>query len=452
MDDTVLPSKLLSTLSQAADIISGHDFIQVYSHYDADGISSASIIAKTLLRAGKEFKVTLLTSLDNAAMELIRKNPAGCIIISDLGASYIEQLDSLECDVIVLDHHTAEQQAKRICYANPHLYGIDGMTSGCGATMSFLFSVAVSEKNWDLVQVAFAGITGDRQAVNGVKGLNVYLYEEALERGYIKVAEGSMIPRGHLASELYLSTEPYLAGISGNADGVAGLLDSAGIGREKNSKDLTENEKRKLSSLIALKLIEQGTSVQTMFELSRTVYQLKDWSMDAETLGSVLNGCGRLGLGGVGVSAGMGDAKNLTLAVELENTSRSQMMEGVLSLQKNGLSQMENIQWFDSSTLGFTGMLCSIAMQFMGDPSKPTIGVNRSEGTAKISSRATFSLLEKGVDLSTALKEACASVGGTGGGHRIASGGSCPKDKCEEFLSNLDMIIGKQIQGRADVE
>jgi RecJ-like exonuclease len=446
MDDTVLPSKLLTTLSKAVDIVNGHDFIQIYSHYDADGVSAASIIAKTLLRAGKEFRVTLLTSLNDPNMEIIKGTPSECIIITDLGASYIEQLDALGCDVIVLDHHTVERQAERICYANPHLYGIDGMTSGCGATMAFLFAMTMNKKNWDLVQVAFAGITGDKQHINGMKGLNIYLYEGALERGYIKLLEGSMIPSGQLTSELFLSTDPYIAGISGNAEGVAELLDSAGIGRERYSKDLTENERRKLSSLIALRLMEQGTSLQTMFELSRTRYQLKDWDVDAETLGSLLDGCGRLGLGGVGVSAGIGDAKSVSHAKELENTSRTQVMEGVLALQRTGLNQMDNIQWFDSSTLGFTGTLCSIAMQYMGDPSKPTIGINRSEGLAKISSRATHALLEKGLDLSVALKKACASVGGTGGGHRIASGGSCAAEKSDEFLLNLDKIVGEQLR------
>jgi len=447
MDDIVLPPKLLTTLSNAVDIVNGHDFIHVYSHYDADGISSATIIAKTLLRAKKEFNVTLFTSLDDPSMEIIRKTTSECIILTDLGASYIEQLDDLECDVVVLDHHTVEQQAKRICYANPHLYGIDGMTSGCGATMAFLFSIAMNENNWDLVQVAFAGITGDRQTINGLKGLNIYLYEGGLERGYIKASEGSLIPPGQLISELYLTTDPYLNGISGNPDGVGELLDSAGIGREKHSGDLTENEKRKLSSLIALKLIEQGTSMQTMSELSRTGYHLKDWNMDAETLGSILNGCGRLGLGGVGISAGIGDAKSLAEAKELDNTSRAQTMSGVLLVKKNGLNQMKNIQWFDSSTIGFTGMICGIAMQFIGDPNKPTIGINRSEDEdiTKISSRATFALLDKGLDLSKALKEACASVGGAGGGHKIASGGSCPIERSEEFLSNLDKIVGRQL-------
>ena len=46
MDDFVLPSKLLKDLSHAAETIRGHEFIQVFSHYDADGVSAAAIVAK----------------------------------------------------------------------------------------------------------------------------------------------------------------------------------------------------------------------------------------------------------------------------------------------------------------------------------------------------------------------------------------------------------------------
>ena len=49
MDGNVLPSKLLSRLSKAADLIRSHNFIQVYSHYDADGLSAAGIVANVLL-------------------------------------------------------------------------------------------------------------------------------------------------------------------------------------------------------------------------------------------------------------------------------------------------------------------------------------------------------------------------------------------------------------------
>lgn len=446
MDEIVLPSKLLTHLTQAADIVRDHDFIQIFSHYDADGISAAAITAKTLFRAGKEFRVTLFTTLNNENMDIIRNTPAECMIITDLGSSYIRELDAIGKDIIVLDHHTVNDHAEKICYANPHLYGIDGMTSGCGATMAFLFSVEMDEKNWDLVQIAFAGIAGDRQHINGLLGLNEYLLREGIRRGFVEERKGSLVPPGFLNSELLLTTDPYIRGVSGNPDGVTKFLKDAGINAGIYDSDLTEDERRRLSSMIALKLTMQGVSKQTMNEVARKRYYLKDWKMDAEMFASLLNSCGRLDLGGIGVAAGMGDAADVNRAKELDTESRKKIIESVLALEEHPLTQMDNIQWFDSSTSGFTGMVCGIAMQFIGDPSKPTIGINSSEEISKISSRGMWTQLEKGIDLSDALKRSCESVGGQGGGHRIASGGSCPRERTDEFLVNLNRIIGEQLK------
>lgn len=445
MDDFVLPSKLLKDLSHAAETIRGHEFIQVFSHYDADGVSAAAIVAKALMRAGKEFRVTLLTTLDERSMATVRESKAGCMIMTDLGASYINELDKLPCDVIVLDHHATGLTAKRICYANPHLHGIDGMTSGCGATMAFLFAVTLDEANWDLVGLAFAGIVGDRQHINGMLGLNIHLLKEGVAKGFVEVSEGSLVPYGNLGPALMKSTDPYIRGVSGDAAGVSKLLADAGIKQNVHSRDLTEDEGRKLSSLIAVKLAKQGVGRQTLSEVARTRYALTGWNMDAEALASLLNSCGRMGLTGAGVGAGMGDKISMEIARDLEKDADTQTVNGVVALDKKGLTQMTHVQWFDSSMSGFTGTICGVAMQYFGDPSKPTVGINRSEGLAKISSRGTWNQLDKGVDLSVAMKEACESVGGTGGGHRIASGGSVDSSKTEEFLKNLDNIIGKQL-------
>ena len=244
MDDSVLPSKLLNHLSKAADIVRSHHYIQVYSHYDADGITAASIIAKALLREGKEFRVTLFTTLNDPNMEIIRNTPAECIVISDLGASYIRELDAMERDIVVLDHHTIVDKAERICYANPHLYGIDGMTSGCGATMAFLFAITLSEKNWDLVQVAFGGIAGDRQHINGILGLNVYLLEEGVKRGLVEVMDGSSYLTD--LSRIVHVHRPLHPGVAAANEGVTKLLDDAGIAPNKITK--TSRTRRKGNS------------------------------------------------------------------------------------------------------------------------------------------------------------------------------------------------------------
>ncbi len=444
MDDRV-PSKLLTTLSKAAGIVRGHDFIQVYSHYDADGVSSAAIVAKTLLRMGKEFRVTLFTTLNDRGVDIIRECKAGCVIITDLGASYIDKLDEMPFDVIVLDHHTVISEAKRIVYANPHLYGIDGMTSGCGATMSLLFSVAVDEGNWDLVQVAFAGIAGDRQHINGLTGLNSYLLEEGSKRGFIEELPGSLIPSGDLMTELYLMTDPYVRGVSGSEEGVAKLMGDAGISNGKTYMGLTPEEKRRLSSLLAVKLASQGMQLSSMYEVARNKYLLKGLNMDAEVLSSILNSCGRAGIGGTGVAAGMGDARSMEVGARTNKESAAMVVESMVELDRKGLNQMDHIQWFDTSDSGFTGMLCGIAMQSIGNPDKPTIGLNMSNDPVNISSRGMWRQLDRGVDLSMAMRGSCASVGGTGGGHKIASGGSVPSDKVEQFLKNLDRMIGEQI-------
>ena len=423
--ETEVPSKLLSTLSHAADIVRGHEFIQVYSHYDADGVSAASIIAKTLSREGKEFRVTLFTTLNDYNMDIIRSTKADCIILTDLGASYIDQLDAMRNDIVVLDHHTIISEAKRVCYANPHLYGIDGMTSGCGATMALLFAVTMNEANWDLVQVAFAGIAGDRQHIKGLSGLNTYLLEQGKARGFIEEMPGSLIPAGDLMTQLYLNTDPYIRGISGNNEGVCKLLDDAGIDHGRSYMELTEEEKRKLSSLIAIRLTEQGMLETSMEEIARNRYYLKKMDMDAEYLSSILNSCGRSGFGGMGVSAGMGDKKAIALGENLMNESNKELVVNMVELDSKGLNQRKHFLWFDSSDSGYTGMLCSISMQCIGDPMKPTIGMNRSKEPVNISSRGMWVQLDNGIDLAVAMREACASVGGEGGGHRIAAGGSC---------------------------
>ncbi|MBP3386448.1 MAG: DHH family phosphoesterase [Candidatus Methanomethylophilaceae archaeon] len=443
--ETTVPTKLLTTLSQAADIVRSHDFIQVFSHYDADGVSSAAIIANALLRAGKEFRVTLFTTLNDFNMGIISRTKADCMIISDLGASYIDQLDELDSEIVVLDHHTVISEAKKVCYANPHLYGIDGMTSGCGATMSLLFAITLDEDNWDLVQLAFAGIAGDRQHINGLSGLNTYLLDQGVERGFIEEVPGSLIPAGDLMTELFLVTDPYIRGISGNAEGVSKILEDAGIKHGKSFMDLTEEEKRKLSSLIAVKLTEQGVQLSSMNEVARDRYFLKGMNMDAEVLSSILNGCGRSGVGGMGIAAGMGDKRAMELGAELTRESARLVVENMVALDEKGLNQRKYFQWFDSTDSGFTGMLCGIAMQSIGDSDKPTIGLNQSNDPVNISSRGMWGQLEKGIDLSVAMREACAAVGGSGGGHRIASGGSVPADKVEEFLDILDGIFERQL-------
>lgn len=444
MDGNVLPSKLLTVLSKATDIIRSHGFIQVYTHYDADGLSSAGIIANMLLRAGKEFQITTFKSLDAENLDTILKCGSDCVLIADLGASYIRELDMSDKEVIVLDHHTVRDDATRIAYANPHLYGVDGMVGACGATMSFLLSITMDENNWDLVQIAFGGIVGDKQHLNGLTGFNTYLLDEGVRRGYIKVVQGSMIPSGPLVESLTSSTEPYIRGITGDRENALRMLKDAGITEESSFITLTEDEKRRLSSMIAVKLTEQNVRSEVMKELTKTRYHLVGWSMDAESFTELMDACGRKLYQGLGISLCLRDRDALVEAIELKDEYNREILESTLELDREGLIQKEHIQYFDSSESGYSGVLAGIAMRYFADPNKPTIAINSSEKKVKVSSRGTLRLLDKGLDLSVAMLESCKAVGGEGGGHRVASGGSFEQGKEEEFIDILDGIVGEQ--------
>jgi RecJ-like exonuclease len=90
-------------------------------------------------------------------------------------------------------------------------------------------------------------------------------------------------------------------------------------------------------------------------------------------------------------------------------------------------------------------MLCGIAMQCIGDPNKPTIGMNRSKEPVNLSSRGMWIQLDRGINLAVAMREACAAAGGEGGGHRIAAGGSVPTENVDKFLDTLDSILEQQL-------
>ena len=448
MDDSVPPTKLFSCLSSAADVVKEHDIVYIFSHHDADGISAAVILAKTMMRAGKEFKVTLFSTLNDETFNIIKNCGARCIIISDMGASYIEGLDDMDADIVVLDHHKGDAAAKRIHYINPHLFGIDGMSSGCGASMAMLFALQMSEENWDLVQIAFAGIVGDKQHRGCLRSVNRYLFDEGNRRGYVTKEEGSLIPSGELMHALYHSTDPYIRGVSGNTDGVAALLNSAKIDASKSSSDLSDAERRRLSSQIALKLLEQNVSLAAFEEISCTRYTLRNRNTDAGTLASLFDSCGRSGAGGIGIGAGLGDRACIDIASDSMDEMSKKVLSAVEELDSKGLDKKDNIQFFDSSTSGFTGVLCEIAMRYIGDPDKPVIGYNSSENVTKASARCTHAILEKGVDLSVAMRSAGEAAGGGGGGHRIASGAWFPSGNENIFLETLDRIIGEHISAR----
>ena len=62
----------------------------------------------------------------------------------------------------------------------------------------------------------------------------------------------------------------------------------------------------------------------------------------------------------------------------------------------------------------------------------------------KVYLRTTEKMVTRGVDLQSAAMEASASLGGAGGGHRVAAGASIPRESEQEFVKRVNELLAGQ--------
>ena len=448
MEGDGLPKTFFSLLTQAAEEVSKYAEVRVLTHYDADGISSAGILSTVFMRRGIRFQLTLVKSLDEATIARVGE-AAGCLVLADLGASFLPQLEALEASVVVFDHHAPVGGSEKVLHVNPHLVGIDGMTSGCAGAVCMMFALAMDDRNWDLLPIAFAGIVGDRQHIRGLSGINRWLLEGGLSRKILELRPGSLLPDGKLADGLASCYDPYIIGVSGSLEGAMSLLRESGIPEDAELMQLNENERRRLSSLIALRLIGQGCTTSSLEELTADQFFFPGRKTTGKDLAQLLDACGRASQEGLGVAVALGDAKAMEAAERLRKEYTESVLKAMGTVIAEGVAKKRHLQYFISSNPSLSGILAGLTMQFVGDRDKPTIVLSYKEDKVRVSSRATFDLLAKGVDLAAGLREAAAAVGGQGGGHSIASGATVDKGKDQEFIEKLDEILGKQKEAKA---
>lgn len=440
-----LPASLLDRINDAIAALDKHQEIRIVSHYDADGIASAGVLCNAVLRKGKSFQASMVKNLDAKSItKFASEIDSGCLILSDMGSTFLDELEKIEATVIVLDHHAPSRDSSKVFHINPHVFGLDGMTAASASAVCQLFATQMDASNWDLLPIAFAGIVGDRQHIRGLKGINEYLLTEGVSRGIVEVHEGSIIPNGKIGEALFYSVDPYFSGLSADEKGVADFLASININPDVPVEKLSESERRKIASLLALKLMKQGCTLSTLEEIAHDRFYFKRLQLYASDLTSMLNACGRTDNEGIGLGVTLNDEESIKEATALRKKYKETVLNSLKNLERKGLTKLSNIQFFYSDNPNISGTVCGLAMQYLADRDKPTIVISVGDKESRVSSRATFEILEKGVDLSVAVGESARTVGGTGGGHAIASGATIPKGRENDFLEYLDKLIGEQ--------
>ena len=187
---------MVKEAAEKFSMVDRSETIRIVSHLDADGLSSAAIIVKTLLRENRKYCLSIVPQLtEDVAVQLAAESYSH-YIFTDLGTGQFsilkKHLAAAGKNVFVLDHHhmQGDYQDENIVHVNPHLAGIESSREISGAGVAYLFSKALNEKNKDLAHLALIGAIGDMQEDCGFSGLNKEILQDAKAAGTLKVITG----------------------------------------------------------------------------------------------------------------------------------------------------------------------------------------------------------------------------------------------------------------------
>ena len=420
---------------QVAEAILEHDIVRLISHNDADGLSAAGIMCNALQRKNIIFHATIVSHFDQSTLDLIGKTSNGPVILCDMGSGQAELTSTIK-EAIIIDHHKPTGKLEHVHF-NPHLAGIDGSTELCASCGAYMVARQMGD-NSDLAGLAIAGAIGDKQPM---KGANKFILEEAISKKTITSRKGLRMGDGPLEEIFENSVDPYLD-ITGDKDKIKAFLDDLGIKGEL--RNLSEEELIHLSSVIILKLVKQG-SIPAIDSLIGDTYNLNNELIpNIFDFVNILNACGKDDKGGIALSLCMRDESviNEAKAMTLEH------QRTLISVIKKAKAQVKSAHSFryvlleDSSG---TGIIAGTMTRYLY-PDKPFLTLNEVEGIIRISGRGTRKLVDAGLDLATAMREASQIVGGMGGGHDVASGATIPKGTAKKFIDLIDPIIEKQLK------
>ena len=474
--------------------------IHIYTHLDADGLSSGAILGKALFRENIPFQITVLRQLEKEEIVKISENVKkfkNFLIFSDFGSGqYLELQNKLISkeyfnSFIILDHHLPQNVSSKEnidlikeihknsfqWHINPYFFRFDGSLEISGAGLCYLFAKSLNKKNIDLSPIALVGAVGDIQNQGPNKsflGINTLILEDAKSLELIEIKNdlnfSSIKP---LNEAIAYSKEIGMPGLTGDVNRTLIFLQTLGIlmensnGNIRTLNELNQDEKQKITTAIieyiSTKLDVEPSKIIKKLIINR--YLLKNELSGSEfhdltEFSNLLNACGRTNSASLGIAIAMGDRKKAyQKSQEVQINYKKSLMKSLTWIQDNQkIQHMEYIQYFFGEDIipeNIIGTIASMLVfeNFEGfDKSKPIFGLakRKDENIYKVSGRAHKKIVSKGVNLSQAIREACerSKIDVLGGGHPPAAGTKIPIDKSDVFLDNCNIVIRNQLKNK----
>lgn len=451
---------------KVSDCIKTGKNISVITHLDCDGITSGSIVTKSLIRSGAKCTVRTVNEFSKNLIEKLKNDSRQFHVITDLGGGFAKDLDSvLDDDWIIVDHHQIPQEEfDNDKVINAWKYDADGGKDVSAGGMAYLVSKALHKENTDLAWLAVVAALGDRQDQGEKKsfiGINLEIAATAKKNNQVEIDLDLLLVGREtrpLPDALAFTSHPFIEGLTWNRDACLSLLNSSGIKLKDGSRwrvpaELTEDEKRTLLQTIS-KFISNKNASDVIDELVGYTYTLsgedkRSFLRDGREFSTMLNSCGRIRKAGVGIAICMGDRTRMlregeNILVEYRMFLRTYM--NTLSSERwrttdNGSYILVNGEGLVPENM--TGAVSSL----LGGSQKNTgkiiiLRTNGNEGTIKFSSRKSTGCRSE-VNLGLLMRECALKVSGIGGGHDGAAGARITKDKLDEFLDYLEQNVSR---------
>ena len=433
--------------------------VKMIYHLDADGITSASIILKMLLREGADFEMTMAKQLTSKSVENLKIEKGDVLILADLGSGQLDLLkDILEkTQILILDHHESTRLENiNLFHLNPLRYGEEEITS---SIICYLFAKAVNLENVDLIDLAIVGAVGDELDEKWeFKGFTKKILEEAENVGKLTISRGIRLygrNKKPIHKSLEHSFDPLIPGITGSESNAVQFLSEIGIKIKKDDgwkrlADLDIEEQQKLASAIIVERLKANhLDAADIFGEIYTILGRPEELQDAREFATLLNACGRLQRQDVGIRLCLGDLTAIEESKEVLNQYRKAMSESINWIRENKESILKTnlatyILGSDKVPDTMIGTITSIFLNSnLVDVKKPVFGFAETEGgMVKVSARASRDIK---INLRNVILNATKQLHAEGGGHMHAAGALISKDKEKEFIDIVDNTVGEMI-------
>lgn len=394
------------SLEEAAAKIAGYlrskEYVEVYSHHDADGIAAAAILTVALRRADIAFRLRFLPHLNKDDVERPELS-----VLCDLGASVPDFPES----IVIIDHHVP--YAAVPFHINPRLEGIDGESELSAAGCAYLVANALGD-NRDLAGLVMVGIIGDSQKLSG---MNQKIIGDAVGNNLIEVGKGVLLPGRNTREQIESAVLPYLGNLSGDKE-TAEKIESLCMN--------TASDEAYTSLLLSEIIVRSDASYHDLMSMYGESWKLlREAVQDAYAMTAVIDACGKSGKPELGYAVAAGDMTQADAAWETALAFRRKIIASAASATQ----QAENVWLSDSVETA-----SDVADMFVRSKQMPVVVLARGPEFLKVSARAPA---DSGVDFEQMMKTSAEKFGGAGGGHKTRAGGELPLACESEFVASV---------------